>query len=737
MKTFNSETAPSESFDSLHSGIQRWIWKKGWTNLRRVQELAIPLVLAGDRDVVISAGTAAGKTEAVFFPLATRMLQQPGSGGGGFRVLVISPLKALINDQSERLNDLLGSVDIPVHKRHGDISQAARNKMLRCPDGVLLITPESLEALFINRGHQIPSLFGPLLAIVVDELHATIGNERGMQLQSLMHRLEVAIKRRVPRLGLSATLGDVAMAAEALRPGGKYPRDLVTSATDGIGIRLKLHGFSHGPETGGGEDVAKKLFDTLRGDSHLIFANARNRVEDYAARLRDLCARAMVPNEFWPHHGSLSKELREDAERALKDSGRPATAICTSTLEMGIDIGKVTSIAQLDCPPSVASLRQRLGRSGRRGAPSVLRLYVQEKALGEKTPLADRLRVHLFQAAAMITLMVRHWIEPPESQRPHLSTLVQQLLSLLAQWGEISVTDAFELLCRSGPFHIVDIPTFKRFLSDLGSKELIRQTHDRKLVLDLVGERLVNHYSFYAAFQAPQTFRLVHGGKTLGELPVDVTLVEKQALIFAGRRWLVQSIDLENRVIFLIPAQGGHAPIFGGVGATVHRVVHQEMRDLYLGSSIPPFLDSTAQILFKQGRDMFKQTDLLNHLMVEDDGDVLLFPWMGDKINKTLVVWFLLFDLSASQELAAVRMTRTTLDQMSDILERMQASGPPDVSTLVGMVKEKRTEKHHLYLSDGLLEWEWVHGEHFDPLGAWEFARNCSLNKNTPISSVE
>ncbi|MBF0187311.1 MAG: DEAD/DEAH box helicase [Magnetococcales bacterium] len=745
--SLNSDPHASSAFERLHPTIQRWIWRQKWPSLREVQERAIPHVLRGDCDVVISATTAAGKTEAAFLPLATRILEQP-TAQAGFQVLVISPLKALINDQHERLRDLLGSGDIPVHRRHGDVSQSERNRAVRKPDGVLLITPESLEALFINRGHQIPSLFAPLRAMVVDELHAFIGVERGMQLQSLMHRLEMALRRRAPRLGLSATLGDMQMAAEALRPDGGFPQELVLAEGGGQCIRLKLYGVenreAHDEEDGeeglksnddndrhplnGDIAVAHMLFQTLRGDSHLIFANARNRVELYSERLRRMCDHHRVPNEFWPHHGSLSKALREDTERALKDSSRPATAICTSTLEMGIDIGKVRSVAQLGSPPSVAALRQRLGRSGRRGEAPQLRLYVQEPPLTEKPAITDQLRQHLFQTTAMVTLMGRRWIEPLESQRPHLSTLVQQLLSVVAQWGEISAADCFSLLCENGPFHRIKIAQFKQLLRDLADKKMLRQTQDLKLILDRDGEQLVNHYSFYAAFQSPKTFRLMHQGKTLGELPVDSPLVEKQGLVFAGLRWLVKHVDTENLIIHLTPAQGGTPPLFGGGGAEVHAQVRLEMRDLYMGTIIPPFLDEQGKRLFQQGQETFSSHHLHHTALLASGKDLLLFPWLGDATMFTFIAWLTRHDVEASQEWSAIRVSDITMDDMGDLLSRMVANGPPDPQVLARDVREKRTEKHHPLLSDGLLAWEWAEGGRFDPHGAWEAASSMSDN---------
>jgi ATP-dependent Lhr-like helicase len=363
----------------------------------------------------------------------------------------------------------------------------------------------------------------------VDELHAFLGTERGAQLQSLLHRVELAIRRRVPRIGLSATLGDLGLACEFLRPAEGAGVLRVESTANGQELRLQVRGYRRTPPrltpsqiqarqaageaveledavAGDAFDIGRHLFEHLRGGHHLIFANARGRVEELADILRRLCDRHGIPNEFWPHHGSLSKELREDAEAAIKDRTQPATAVCTTTLELGIDVGAIGSVAQVGCPPSVASLRQRLGRSGRTGGPAVLRAYIQESQIEPSTPPHAALRVDLVETIAMIDLLLAGWCEPPNLRGLHLSTLVQQVLSLIAQHGAVRADQAWRALCASGPFSAVDNSLFARFLRSLGRHDLIQQDRSGEVVLAAAGERIVNHHSFYAAFTTPPGF---------------------------------------------------------------------------------------------------------------------------------------------------------------------------------------------------------------------------------------
>ena len=277
--------------------------------------------------------------------------------------------------------------------------------------------------------------------------------------------------------------------------------------------------------------VARDLFQVLRGDSNLVFANSRRRTELYAALLSDLCEKDFLPNEFFPHHGSLFKELRSALELRLQKENLPTTAVCTMTLELGIDIGKVNSIAQVTAPHSVASLRQRLGRSGRRGDPAILRMFIAERALTANASLADKLRMELLQSAAMVRLLLRKWYEPADAALFHFSTLLHQILAIIAQWGGVRADQIWSLLCDSGPFDKVSVEHFKTLLSHMGQENLIAQLGSGELVLAERGEKLVNHFTFYSVFQTPEEFRIVirGGGKNPGDAAVRLSCGEGTA----------------------------------------------------------------------------------------------------------------------------------------------------------------------------------------------------------------
>ena len=733
----SSDPTPSFAFERFHTGVQRWIWEQGWTALRPVQEHAAQQILDGDADVIISAPTAGGKTEAAFLPIASKLAK---SEVDGIACLCVSPLTALINDQAARLTPLFERVGLPLTPWHGDVPQSRKQKLLKEKQGVLLITPESLEAFFVLRGSKIPSLFSGLTHVVVDELHSFIGSERGRQLQSLLNRMELAIRRRVPRVALSATLGDMRLAAEALRPGAGDAVVLIEGTGDGRELRLQLRGYRSRPPAPGGSPQAPDdkgdatrlvgdLYEALRGQDNLVFANSRSRVEELTDHLRDLSERAHVPNEFFAHHGNLSREIREEAEARVKNTSKPTSVVCTSTLELGIDIGSVASIAQVGSPPSVTALRQRLGRSGRRAdEPAVLRGFVVEEELGKTSTLHDELRAQLVQSIAMVQLLLARWCEPPAPRQLHLSTLVQQVLSVIAQHGGVLAKDLYSALCRSGPFRGVDSELFGRLLHSLGEQHILTQTSDGTLTLGDRGETLVDHYSFYVAFVTPEEYRLVAGSKTLGTMPITQPLAPGSHLIFAGRRWQVRSIDETARVIELTQAHGGRAPRFEGGGCDVHDRVRAEMHRIYASRTVPVYLDATAKELLTEGRDTFDRWDLSQHRMVEREGSALLFPWRGDRVLHTLCLQLNALNLSAWIEGIAIGVREVEPERVVAALARIVRGEVPGGPALATLAANQIEEKYDWALSPELRPVDYA-SRHFDEPGAREAAKEILASR--------
>lgn len=709
----NSE---SSSFDLLATPVKRWIWERGWESLHDIQERSIPLLLNQDADVIIAAATAGGKTEAAFLPLISSIFDNPGRGG--FDLVYVGPLRALINDQFERLEDLCFKTDLAVHPWHGDIASGVKKRARQTPSGILLITPESLEALFVLRGLEILRLFKGVRAIVIDELHALLDNERGIHLRSLLNRLEMAVDRPIRRIGLSATLGEMELARKYLRPEAPDRVKLLESKSAASVLRVQLRGYleKQAPTENGQRDednlpaqqsVARHLFDRLRGSRNLIFAESRRNVELYADALRVISERERVPLEFFPHHANLNRIHRVEIEKRLKEHSA-VTAVCTSTLELGIDIGAIKCVAQIGPPFSVASLRQRLGRSGRRkGEPAVLRMYAIEDEPSHDSHPIDQLHLKFVRSVAMVELLIEKWCEPPAPQALHLSTLTHQILSVIAERGGAKAKQLFVTLCVRGPFRRVDAGLFVRLLRRLGNQDvgLVEQAPDGVLHLGPKGERIVDHYTFYAVFQTPQEFRITNNGKTLGNLPIQMVLAPDMTIIFSGRRWRITAIHDRKKVIEVVSDQTGRPPSFGGREGLIHDKVVEKMQEIFDGTDVPLYLDQRAIKILGYARSQYHRLGLNNVAICEiGERNRLIATWAGTIKTSTLALTLLAKGYKATVHDGLIEVNHgPDVEPVETALQHIASSKAVDFTNIVSEEQNLIVEKYDCYLGKQLL----------------------------------
>jgi ATP-dependent Lhr-like helicase len=429
--------------------------------------------------------------------------------------------------------------------------------------------------------------------------------------------------------------------------------------------------------------IADDLYRHLRGSNNLVFPNSRSKVEYYADQLRRRCEKEGVPNEFWPHHGSLSRELREESEAALKSGESAASAICTTTLELGIDIGNIRSVAQIGPPPSVASLRQRLGRSGRRaGESAVLRCFAAERKLTPKSNFSDRIREGLVQTIAMVRLLIARWVEPPRPEALHASTLVQQILSVIAQKGGASPSELWTTLVRSRIFDQVESSEFSALLHALGAHDLVTQDHGGSLLPGALGEKLINQFDFYSAFSTGEEFRLMAEGRMLGSLPIERPLTPGQRIIFGGRRWKVQDIDTHSKVVYVVCDRGGAPPSFEGTSGAVHDRVRREMKQVLVEAVPISFLDDKAAEFLQEARQWFKGADLEGKHWSVDGDSILLFGWQGDATHDALALLLTARGMQTSNEGAAMRVLSRDHQRLSTFLQQIGNGPSPTVADL-------------------------------------------------------
>lgn len=583
-------------FYRLAPFIQEYIYNHQWTELRAVQVEACRVIFESDAHLLLAAGTASGKTEAAFLPVITLLHENPSSTIGA---LYIGPLKALINDQFIRLSDLLEEAHLPVWHWHGDVSQSHKNKMMKDPQGILQITPESLESMLINRSTDILRLFSDLRFIVIDEVHAFMGTDRGSQTLCQLERLARMIGNQPRRIGLSATLGDYAIAEKWLSAGTE--RKVITPKVQSgqQKLRLAVEHFYLDDEAQKADESAdadekveqqnlaetqeKKIspydqyiFDQSKNKKCLIFTNNREQTEYTVATLRQLAEGRRMPDVYHVHHGSISAPLREAAEKAMKESSEPCVTAATITLELGIDLGYLERIIQLETPFSVSSFVQRLGRSGRRGTPSEMWLVCKEdKAANDLLP--NRIPWSLLQAIAIIQLYLEErWIEPVSPKHYPFSLLYHQTMSTLTAMGELIPVALAQRILTLSPFKDISSEDFRQLLIYLIEIDHIQQTEERGLLVGLAGEQVVRNFRFYSVFPDNEEFAVRDESKEIGSILSPPPKGERFAL--AGRTWEVMEIDLKRRTVYARPIKGKVRTTWNGGGGAIHSKILQRMK---------------------------------------------------------------------------------------------------------------------------------------------------------------
>ncbi len=714
------------AFDLLARPIQQILWDLKWTKLRPIQVTAIQEIQSTDRDVIITARTAAGKTEAAFLPILSQLHASPPTSVGA---IYVGPLKALINDQFQRLDRLCERAVIAVHRWHGDVDQSRKARLLANPSGVLLITPESLESLFVNRSSAIPRLFRQLRFVVIDEVHSLLGCERGTQLRNLLFRLQDRIGHDFRIVALSATIGEhVEAYAHWMRPDDTGRVAHLSDPGERKRVQFGIRAY-HRDETPVDSDMATQeaaekdqetpeaLVDEIAksfcGRKNLIFCNRREDVEWLADRLNEHCLAHGRPPEFLVHHGALSREIREFTEQQMRES-RPATTICSSTLELGIDIGNVAAVGQLGPPWSVNSQVQRLGRSGRRDdEPHVMQVMLVERPLAASDKMVDRMYPRLLHAIAVTELMKQKWVEPPRVMEFDFSTLVQQILSVLAESGGCRANRMFQLLAREGAFRSIDQHTFANLLRSLGRRELLEQTPEGDLILAPAGERIVHDRDFYSAFATDIELSVTFDGRPIGMLPAMFISNLGDHVILAARRWQVLAIDERRREIQVRPARGRKPPRFTGRGGEIHPRVRQEMLEVLTSDQEYAYLNPVAAKLLDDAREVARQVGLLKSPVVAlGPSSCLWFTWTGTRIQETLCLAAKQAGLEAADEDVAIEFKHTP----GEVCERLRSlcSEPLDAVQLARAAPLTTRRKFDEYVDEELL----THGFASDGLDA-------------------
>ncbi len=626
----------SHIFNRLAPFIQEYIYHHSWTELRPAQIAACEVIFDTEAHLLVAAATAAGKTEAAFLPIVTRLYEKPANTIGA---LYIGPIKALINDQFARLNDLLTAADIPVWHWHGDVSQSHKKQLFKNPKGILQITPESLESLLINKNRDLIRLFGDLQFVVIDEIHAFMGSERGCQIICQLQRLAQFTKTQPRRIGLSATLGDYSMAEDWLRSGTDKPVITPEIVAGKRQVKLAVEHFYHEIEESEITEYEKYIFNLTKSRKCLIFANNRTQTESIIASLRKIAVEASLPDIYHVHHGSISASLRQAAENAMREPNHPAVTAATLTLELGIDIGHLERVIQLESPLSVASFLQRLGRTGRRGEAADMRFVCVENKASSEASLPEQIPWQLLQCIAIIQLYLEErWIEPIKPVKYPLSLLYHQTMSILAATGEMLPSALVKQVLSMPPFVAISQADFLLLLRYLIDIDHIQKTEQGKLILGLAGERVVRKFQFYAVFADSQEYVVKQGTTEIGSILMPPPVGNQFAL--AGRTWEVLEVDFKKKAIAVKQVEGKATIYWRGSSGIIHPKVLQRMRQALLEDIEYSYLQSNAQQRLQKARQLAQSVELdKRNILQLEKGKCCIFPWMGTLAYRTLERW--------------------------------------------------------------------------------------------------
>ncbi|BCK00705.1 DEAD/DEAH box helicase [Anaerocolumna chitinilytica] len=640
-------------FNRLAPFIQDFIYENKWEELRGNQVAACEVIFDTEDNLLLSSGTASGKTEAAFLPVLTEIYNKPSSSVG---ILYISPLKALINDQFKRLEQMLLDSNLPVTKWHGDASQTQKNKLIKNPEGLLQITPESLESLITNKRSACLSLFSDLRFVIIDEVHYFMRDVRGLQLLCVLERLKQLTGVNPRRIGLSATLGDISLAVNWLNTGtgrnctapiveeGKKrvrlhierfvnyaeERDLITR--DGSGNVVDVNSGDIGDR-----EHYEYLFRQTLDKKTIIFTNSREETEFIIAHIREIALQNKAPDVYRVHHGNVSALLRENTEDEMKSADEKIVTGATVTLELGIDIGSLDQAVQVGAPLNVSSFAQRLGRCGRRGqVPQLLFTFVESIRINSADILGP-INWEFIRTISIIQLYLKdHWIEPIPPQNHAYNLLYHQTMSCLKSNGEMSPAGLAQSILSLGCFKNIPQEDYKWLLSHMINIDQLQRTEHGGLIIGREGEKIVNSHKFLTIFMAPEYLLVKDENRTIGT--VDKVYPVGTRFALAGIAWETVDVNEKSKVIFVKKVPGVSVVDWNvDFNAELHTVLVRKVRSVLKENEPYPYLSDRCRDRLAEIQYIARNSGILDNLVTPlSDRKYAIFPWVGTRQLMTL-----------------------------------------------------------------------------------------------------
>ena len=643
------------AFDRLAPFIQDFIYQNKWEELRGIQVAACEVIFDSDDNLLLSSGTASGKTEAAFLPVLTELHNKPSRSIG---VMYISPLKALINDQFKRLEQLLLDSHITVTKWHGDASMTKKNELMKKPRGLIQITPESLESLLTNKRGACLQMFSDLRFVIIDEVHHFMRDSRGIQLLCVLERLQKLTGVIPRRIGLSATLGDVSVAQTWLNTG--TGRECAAPITDEGKKRVRLHverfvNYSdkrdleerdnmnyfivNASDSGniGHREHFEYLFKMTLDKKTIIFTNSREETEFTMANLREIALKNKAPDIYRVHHGNVSALLRETTEDEMKTEDEKIVTGATVTLELGIDIGSLDQAVQVGATMNVSSFAQRLGRCGRRGqVPQLLFTFVENVRINSDSTLGP-INWEFIRIIAIIELYTKEqWLEPLYPHNHPYNLLYHQTMSHLKSNGELSPAALAQAILTLGCFKNIPQDDYKRLLSHLINIEQLERTERGGLIIGREGEKVVNSHKFLTVFISSDYLLVKDENRTIGTVDKIYPVGIRFAL--AGMAWETVDVNEKSKVIF-VKRVPGISVVDWDVDFEVdlHTILVRKIRSVLESDDDYPYLSERCRDRLAEIRYIARNSGILTNLVTQlSDKKYAIFPWVGTRQLFTL-----------------------------------------------------------------------------------------------------
>lgn len=603
------------SYNLLRREIREYIYDQGWDSLRSIQETSIKRIHDTENNLILAAPTASGKTEAAFLP-AINSIEDWDSG---LKIIYISPLIALINDQFRRMYELCDYMNIPVTSWHGEASRSKKNNLLKRPKGILLITPESIEAMLSLRPGEAKGLFKGTEWIIVDEIHNFLENNRGIQLKSLIERTKLYMEREPRFIGMSATLNrEDYKIVKSFFVSNRVTDVLLDSSNNPLEATQNYYESNVKKES---SEALNEIYDYSQRESMLIFPNSRGEVERLSVSLSKLGKQLGSNTRYFAHHSSVSKDMRLIAEDFAKNSKSGFfTICCTSTLELGIDIGSVDSIVQYNAPHSVASLGQRLGRSGRKERKNILHFIATDEW-------------SLLQGLAALSLYEESLIDRIDPIIKPYDVLGHQIISILLENTGMPFEDLKTINKRFSSWQDIEDNEYLELLEYLIKKEYIEILED-EAITGIETEKLLRGSEFFAHFEIENNFSVYSSQKKIGEIPLSPSVQIGINIFLSAKVWKITDIELKGKKIYVNKAIDGNPPMFFGNGGNITTEIRNRMKIILKDEDYWRYYNKNIkEVLLKLSQENLKHEGFQ---WVEKDDKIGLRTFKGTKINGTL-----------------------------------------------------------------------------------------------------